>query len=66
MKGSNKMIYYVEEYFTRKMLAKLGYSFSTEELSSADVDAFNIIETVISKHQSDQNKKVNRGRRHGR
>lgn len=67
MKGSNKMMIYVEEYFTKKTLAKLGYRFDPSELSSADVDAFNIIESVISKHRADQMKKAKtRGRRHGR
>jgi hypothetical protein len=67
MRGSNKMMVYVEEYFTRKTLAKLGFNFDPNELTSADVDAFNIIESVISKHDSDKMKKLKtKGRRHGR
>lgn len=67
MKGSNRMMMYVEEYFTKKTLKKLGYSFDPSELTTADVDAFNIIESVINKHEADQMKKVkSKGRRHGR
>lgn len=67
MKGANKMMVYVEEYFNRKMLAKLGYQFDPEELTTADVEAFTIIKSVISKHEADQMKKIKaKGRRHGR
>ena len=65
MKGHNKMIIYVEEYFNRKMLAKLGYNFSPDELSVADVEAFQIIQEAINKHESDSMKKA-KGRKHGR
>jgi hypothetical protein len=67
MKGTNEMIVYVEEYFNKKILRKLGYSFDPNELSSGDVEAFNIIESVISKYESDQMKKLKtKGRRNGR
>lgn len=67
MKGSNRMMIYVEEYFTKKALSKLGYSFDPSELTTSDADAFNIIESVIKKHEADQIKKVkSKGRRHGR
>ena len=67
MKGTNRMMVYVEEYFNKKTLCKLGYSFDPSELSSSDVDAFNIIESVIKKHEADQMRKVKtRGKRNGR
>ena len=65
MKGSNRMMVYVEEYFTRKMLAKLGYRFDPNDLTNADVDAFNVISSVIAKNEKDQIKKM-RGKRNGR
>lgn len=67
MKGSNKMMTYVEEFFNKKTLSKIGYSFDPETLTTADVDAFNIIESVISKHEADEMKKMkSKGRKHGR
>ena len=67
MNGSNKMIIYVEEYFNKKMLSKLGYFFDPSDLTQSDVDAFNIIDAVIKKHESDEIKKIKaKGRRNGR
>lgn len=65
MKGANKMMPFVEEYFNKKMLYKLGYNFDPNELTIADVEAFNIIQSVINKNETDQIKKA-KGRRHGR
>jgi len=65
MKGHNGMILYVEEYFNKKMLAKLGYRFSVDELTVADVEAFQIIQEAINKNEADSMKKA-KGRRHGR
>jgi len=65
MKGTNKMMPFVEEYFNKKMLRKLGYKFDPNELTTADVEAFNIIQSVLNKHESDSLKKA-KGRKHGR
>lgn len=59
------MMPFVEEYFNKKMLCKLGYKFDPDDLSTADVEAFSIIQSVINKNESDQLKK-SKGRRHGR
>lgn len=58
MKGTNKMMVYVEEYFNKKTLATLGYSFDTSDLSVTDADAFHTIESVIKKHEADEMKKI--------
>lgn len=63
------MIVYVEEYFNRKMLAEIGYNFNPDDLSTADVEAFTIIKSAISKHEANEMKKMKakgQGRRHGR
>jgi len=62
MKGHNKMSIYVEDYFNKKMLCKLGYRFSSEDLESADVEAYSIISSVIHKYQDDEMKKSSKGR----
>lgn len=67
MKGSNKMAPYVDDYFNKRMLSKLGYRFSGEDLGTDEVEAFNIISSVLNKHEeSEMKKNRTKGRRHGR
>lgn len=39
----------VKDYFDRMMLAKLGYSFNSNELEQWQVDAFSLIANTITK-----------------
>lgn len=60
------MMVYVEEYFNRFMLRKLGYQFDPNDLSVADVEAFTIIHSVINKHKNDTMKRMKGKNRHGK
>jgi len=61
------MIIYVEEYFHKLTLSKLGYRFDPDDLTIADVEAFHIIDSTIKKHENDQMKRMKAKRkRNGR
>ena len=51
------MSFYVHEYFEKKALAKIGYRFNDEDLTSLDVEAFNLIAFEINRHEANQAKK---------
>lgn len=53
----------LHEYSNRKVLAKLGYQFPIEKIEDFEVEAFTLIASELSKHESDDIKKRSRSRK---
>lgn len=68
MKTENSgMTLYIEEYFQKKQLAKLGYTFNGDELDLDKVQAFTIISQEIQRFEEDESRKLkNKGARRGK
>lgn len=49
MSGNNSALPIVNDYFQRKMLAKLGFSFDSENLTTFEVQCFTIIDNEYNK-----------------
>ena len=58
--GTNETSFLVEEFFIRKALSKIGYTFDIEELDCIEGEIFAIIAGEIASHESDEMKKINR------
>lgn len=54
---SNSADHYLNEYSTRKRLAKLGYTSDLSQLSSLKANAFMIIESEIDSLREEQRKR---------
>jgi hypothetical protein len=51
------MSFVVEDYFNKKMLAKLGINYELEDLEQWEVEAYSIIENTINEEQNREMKK---------
>jgi hemoglobin-like flavoprotein len=54
---TNKWAFIVSEYLTKKMLSKIGYNFSYDELECWEVEAYNIIANTIANEEEKAIKK---------
>lgn len=58
------MSVYVQEYFNKKTLSRIGYNFPVDDLTPADAEAFNIIASEINKEEERQHKMAKAKRKH--
>ena len=60
--GRNDSLPLVQEYFTRKALAEIGYVTSTNELPAWKADCFAAIAMAVAEFQAEQIEKMNKRR----
>jgi hypothetical protein len=63
LKGSNEASFILDEYFTKKSLAEIGYRFDPSDLELWKVEAFLLIaKTLNNEEKKDLKKKAKNGK----